>query len=400
MKLSDWLKFRGFSLPSTDLVVGNASNVPAEAAVTGDVTISATGVTTIGSGKVTEAMQVLADNTTGNVSASMHGYAPKVTNTAYFLKGDGTWAAPSAGSVAEADVTFTDITTNDASTSKHGYLKKLSNVSTEYMNGQGNWATPAGGAGLTLTTGTDAATTCASGNLYVVDMSAWATADRNYTMPASPTVGDRVGILVQAGNASYELIIKGNTSQTINGGSAASEWSRVFITGEYVELLYVATNAWLVVIDKRIPMTGAMYLSTAPGKNESATTFSYATERTTAGVWTSTIDVGSICTVGSERFTARRACNAWIQASGAPNSNMNDNTYWQIGITLNAGATEIAGAKAFTAYGTANWASISTSRNYAFALNDYIRMGFQNSPGGIGLQNGNDLTNFSFRELL
>lgn len=35
----------------------------------------------------------------------------------------------------------------DASTARHGLLKKLSNVATEFLNGQGNWATPAGGGG-------------------------------------------------------------------------------------------------------------------------------------------------------------------------------------------------------------------------------------------------------------
>ena len=38
-----------------------------------------------------------------------------------------------------------DNTDLNASTSAHGLLKKLSNVSTEFMNGQGNWATPSGG---------------------------------------------------------------------------------------------------------------------------------------------------------------------------------------------------------------------------------------------------------------
>lgn len=36
----------------------------------------------------------------------------------------------------------TDVTTLNASTSAHGLLKKLNNVSTNFMNGQGNWATP------------------------------------------------------------------------------------------------------------------------------------------------------------------------------------------------------------------------------------------------------------------
>jgi hypothetical protein len=43
---------------------------------------------------ITEAMQVLADNTTNNVSITKHGYVPKAPNlTTQFLRGDGTWAA-------------------------------------------------------------------------------------------------------------------------------------------------------------------------------------------------------------------------------------------------------------------------------------------------------------------
>lgn len=62
--------------------------------LTGNVTGSGTGTfaATIGAGQVTEAMQVLADNTTQNVSTSAHGYVPKAPNdTKKFLRGDATW---------------------------------------------------------------------------------------------------------------------------------------------------------------------------------------------------------------------------------------------------------------------------------------------------------------------
>lgn len=46
---------------------------------------------------ITEAMQVLADNTTNNVSTTKHGYVPKAPNDATkFLRGDATWAVLSA----------------------------------------------------------------------------------------------------------------------------------------------------------------------------------------------------------------------------------------------------------------------------------------------------------------
>ena len=45
--------------------------------------------------------------------------------------------------------TPSDITTLNASTATHGLLKKLSKSASEYMNGQGNWATPAGSGDMT-----------------------------------------------------------------------------------------------------------------------------------------------------------------------------------------------------------------------------------------------------------
>jgi hypothetical protein len=51
---------------------------------------------------------------------------------------------PSFSAIVEDDITFSDNTTGNANSSRHGLLPKLSNVSTEYLNGQGNFATPSG----------------------------------------------------------------------------------------------------------------------------------------------------------------------------------------------------------------------------------------------------------------
>ena len=52
-----------------------------------------------------------------------------------------------AGQIDEDALATTDVTTNNATTSKHGFLLKLNNSATQFMNGQGVWATPAGGGG-------------------------------------------------------------------------------------------------------------------------------------------------------------------------------------------------------------------------------------------------------------
>ena len=47
--------------------------------------------------------------------------------------------------VTESDISLSDNTTNNASTTKHGFLKKLSGNSSQFLNGEGNFSTPAGG---------------------------------------------------------------------------------------------------------------------------------------------------------------------------------------------------------------------------------------------------------------
>jgi len=44
----------------------------------------------------------------------------------------------------DANLSTSDITTNNATTSKHGFLKKLNNDATTFMDGTGNYSTPAG----------------------------------------------------------------------------------------------------------------------------------------------------------------------------------------------------------------------------------------------------------------
>lgn len=64
-------------LLNSTLSMDGAGNLQ-RAALTGNVTAPAgSNTTTIAAGVVTEAMQVLADNTTGDVTSTKHGYAPK-----------------------------------------------------------------------------------------------------------------------------------------------------------------------------------------------------------------------------------------------------------------------------------------------------------------------------------
>jgi hypothetical protein len=79
----------------------------------------------------------LLSNIGTNTHAQIDTALTRLVNTSGTNTGD--------QAISDATISTTDVTTNNASTSKHGFLKKLSNSATEYMNGTGNWSTPAGG---------------------------------------------------------------------------------------------------------------------------------------------------------------------------------------------------------------------------------------------------------------
>jgi len=56
---------------------------------------------------------------------------------------------PSAHNQAETTISFTDVTTGNASATKHGFLPKLDGLTTTYLRGDGTWATPSGSGGVT-----------------------------------------------------------------------------------------------------------------------------------------------------------------------------------------------------------------------------------------------------------
>jgi len=98
---------------------------------------------------------------------------------------------------------------------------------------------------------TTADISAAVNTVYFADISGL-TADRNFKLPTG-AIGDVVELHITVGDATHELIILGDTGITINGGSAATEWSRVFISGEVIKLVASSTTNWQVTYDGRIP---------------------------------------------------------------------------------------------------------------------------------------------------
>lgn len=167
----------------------------------------------------------------------------------------------------------------------------------------------AAGGGLEISNQTVTTTdiTGAVGNMYICTI-AGLTANRNLTLP-SAAVGERIGVHVVDGDDTYALILKGASGQTINGGSAATEWSRVFIKGETVIFKCIAANTWIVESDGRIPCVAKIRL-TATSQSVSAATQTEWKDFDSNGV-SEVFDVGNIMdgTTGSSggRVTIRRS---------------------------------------------------------------------------------------------
>jgi hypothetical protein len=128
-------------------------------------------------------------------------------------------------SLSETQLTFTDITTNNASTSSHGFLKKLSNVSTDFMNGQGNWATPAGvtnSAGANVVPKSDG-TNLVAGSLSDDSAGALSTGASVPLSFTSDTSISNITPLWETGNGGTEFKINGNGRITAYEGSAVTD---------------------------------------------------------------------------------------------------------------------------------------------------------------------------------
>ena len=130
--------------------------------------------------------------------------------------------------------------------------------------------------------------TGAVGMLYVITTTSMS-GNIDVTVP-SASVGERMGVLCVTDEPDHEIIIKGAASQTINGGSAATEWSRLFIAGEIVILRCTAANTWWVEHDGRIPSVGIL------NENEATTPTEQNVNASTtwhAVTWTAGADSGT-----------------------------------------------------------------------------------------------------------
>jgi len=241
-------------------------------------------------------------------------------------------------------------------------------------------------------TGTDADTTMAINTLYGVDMSAWATADRTYTLPATAAVGDMIGIVVTAGDASHELLITAGSGDTLNGIAGGTEWSRVFIANEVVIMRCVAANAtWVVVQDGRIPQQAILRVSTA-GTTNTAAAITNPTASTSC-VMTADINIGDAASAAAGTFTARRASRYLATGQHTPNSNISSAQY---GACFLYNGSTIEG-RGFLSSAATQTPAFTVSKLITCAVGDVLDMRFRNQEANKGIATE---SNFTVAEVL
>lgn len=142
--------------------------------------------------------------------------------------------------------------------------------STTFLRGDGTYATPVGGLDTVITTVTTSNLTASAGNRYMLDISGL-TANRNFVLPAG-TAGDEIEVSLTVGDDTYVLILIGDTGISINNGSTATEWSRIFISNETVKFVATSSSNWDVVLDGRKACVGSANRNTAQSINSSTLT--------------------------------------------------------------------------------------------------------------------------------
>ena len=280
-----------------------------------------------------------------------------------------TLLASSTGSAINLSAgTHSVFVTADASALRNGFLRS-------------SHASPAG-AGITGEVGT----------MHMLDISGL-TANRDFTLPATAAVGDKVGVTITGGDDTYALLLKPAAGDSINGGSAGAEWSRLFIRGETVIFrCSAADSGWEVESDGRIPCSAVITLST---DSTSTTTNQWLIPTSHSGAWTENRDVGGCMDHTIGKFTCRR--DGTYQSLGRATSDAvtGDGVRWAVMIHKNNATTV---AIATTLHGAASIQVQSTYGGlYSLVATDYVEFKYLQGATSLGL---NTDSTFTVQEVL
>lgn len=192
---------------------------------------------------ITEAMQVLADNTTNDVSTSAHGYVPKAPNdTTKYLRGDASWATVSAGSESYTHV----YKTSDESTSSNNTLSDDSALTCSFTSGHSYVfairALVRFDADADFKFDVNFTGTTSLVNLLISDFQSTTSANGNTMYRGANAFGTDY-VVAQTGSAEFfaQIIIDGFCTVT-GDGTLNFRWAQNTSSGDAV---YVLAGSWL-----------------------------------------------------------------------------------------------------------------------------------------------------------
>lgn len=161
------------------------------------------------------------------------------TLTSGTLNGSVTGTNTGDQTISDATITFTDITTGNVSTTKHGFAPKGDGSTTKFLNANGAYSTPAGG-GLSWQTVQTSGFTAVAGNAYPCNTTS---AAFTVTLPASASAGDSIALVDYAGTFATNKLTLNPNGLKIN---SSTENRQLTTAREGVTIVYIdATQGWI-----------------------------------------------------------------------------------------------------------------------------------------------------------
>jgi len=221
------------------------------------------------------------------------------------------------------------------------------------------------------------------------------TAERNFILPAPVNYGagkvaDRIRVTVTDGDADYELVIKGDTGITINGGSAATEWSRLFIAGETVELEATSSTNWNVIQDGRIKQAGRLYRTSAQSVTGGADT----------AVQNNNVDylIGLIADTSTSYSLKARRAGRYV-ATGYTRFAFSSSGYWaEVCFSIAGDFTDPRSGRSYIDGSTNAYPLITHTMPMQLAVGETVAMGVYHNASSVPL--GNSTWNYPSLQLI
>ena len=145
----------------------------------------------------------------------------------------------SSGTLAETFISFTDITTGNATASAHGFLRKLTGSTANFLRADGTWAAPTASQGYQKTSISATGRALVIGEIVIANSASGAL---TYTLPTIDTNDTREIVVIRRG--ANVVNINRDTGQTIE---TVTDDLQLDLDWQLVALAPTSSTNWAVV---------------------------------------------------------------------------------------------------------------------------------------------------------